>query len=116
MIRCKRRTFLSAVGMAALPFLMGITVAPARAALERMASLEGRLVQVSEYSIGIIDSSSGKVVHFLLEAHFGEAYATDERTQIPLRELRMNSRVKIIYDLGGSGPRRAERVIVLNHH
>jgi hypothetical protein len=115
MIRCNRRTFLSALSLTTLALLTGITFAPAGAAMERMASLEGRLVQVSEYSLGIIDGSSGKVVHFLLEAHFSEAYAADERTPIPIRDLRLNSHVKIIYDLSVGGPRRAERVIVLKH-
>jgi hypothetical protein len=113
MNRCNRQTFLLATGLAALPFLANAAAAPAGAALERIATLEGRLVQLSALSVGIVDKSSGRVVHFLLEPHFDEAYTADEKTLIPLRELRLNSIVKIVYDLSTSGPRRADRIIVL---
>lgn len=108
MNRCNRRTFLLATGLAALAL-------PAGAALERIASLEGRLVQLSAVSVGIVDQSSGKVVHFQLELHFDDVYSADEKTQIPMSALRMNSIVKIIYDLNTGGPRRADRILVLKH-
>jgi hypothetical protein len=113
MNRCNRRTFLLATGLAALPLLMKVTTPPAGAAMERIAELEGRLVQLSAVSVGIVEKSSGKVVHFLLEPHFDEAYTADEKKLIPMNELRMNSIVKIIYDLNTGGPRRADRIIIL---
>jgi|GEM_PF-6412711 len=113
MNRCNRRTYLLATGLTALPFLANATAAPAGAAMERIATLEGRLVQLSANSVGIVEKSSGKVVHFLLEPHFDEVYTADEKTLISMRALRMNSIVKIIYDLNTSGPRRADRIIVL---
>jgi hypothetical protein len=113
MNRCNRRAFLLTTGLAALPLLASLTTTPAGAEMERIASLEGRLVQLSAVSVGIVERSSGKVVHFLLEPHFDEAYAADDKTQIPMNAIRMNSIVKIIYDLNTSGPRRADRIIVL---
>jgi hypothetical protein len=113
MNRCNRRTFLLTTGLAALPLLADLTTAPAAAAMERIATLEGRLVQLSGYSVGIVEQSSGKVVHFLLEPHFDDAYSADGKTQIPMSAIRMNSIVKIIYDLNTGGPRRADRIIVL---
>jgi hypothetical protein len=113
MNRCNRRTFLLITGLAALPLLASLTAAPAGAEMEQIASLVGRLVQLSAFSVGIVDQSSGKVVHFLLEPHFDDAYSADDKTQIPMNALRMNSIIKIIYDLNTGGPRRADRIIVL---
>jgi hypothetical protein len=113
MNRCNRRTFLLTTGLAAPAAFANLTTAPAGAEMERIASLEGRLVQLSAFSVGIVDKSNGKVVHFLLEPHFDEAYSADNKTQIPMNAIRMNSIVKIIYDLNTGGPRRADRIVVL---
>jgi hypothetical protein len=96
-----------------LPALAGLAPLPAGASMEQMATLKGRLVGISATSIAVIDENSGKVVHFMLEAPFEDAFAANEKVQIPMNELRTNSTVRVDYDQNRGGPRRAERIIVL---
>jgi len=58
---------------------------------------------ISATSIAVIDENSGKVVHFMLEAPFEDAFAANEKVQIPMNELRTNSTVRVDYDQNRGG-------------
>jgi hypothetical protein len=107
------RPLFIALCLALLPFAAGVTAAPASAAMTQVATLKGRLVGISATSIAVIDETSGKVVHFQLEAPFEEAYSANEKAQIPMNDLRVNSIVRVTYDQSRGGPRRAERIVIL---
>jgi hypothetical protein len=109
------RPALLAAGLVILPLFATVANAPVRASMERIATIEGRLVMVTVHSLGVIDTNSGKVVHFMLEPPFEEVYASDQKTLVPLNEVRMNTPVRVFYDQSRGGPRRAEKVIVLKH-
>jgi hypothetical protein len=106
------RPAILAAALAVFPLLATAGITPASASMERLASIEGRLVMLTAQSVGVLDDNSGKVVHFMLEAPFEEVYRTDEKTLIPINEVRMNTRVRIVYDQSRGGPRRADRIIV----
>jgi hypothetical protein len=106
------RPALLAAALAVFPLLATTGNTPAAASMERLATIEGRLVMLTAQSVGVLDDNSGKVVHFMLEAPFEEVYRTDEKTLIPLNEVRINSRIRIVYDQSRGGPRRADRIIV----
>ncbi len=78
------RALLSALALAVLS--LG-TTAPANAAMERIAILEGRLVQISALSVGVIDPNSGRTVHFMLEAPFEDTFKADEKNADPARRI-----------------------------
>jgi hypothetical protein len=107
------RTLLLALSLAVLPGLAALVPGPATASMEQMATLKGRLVGITATSLAVIDENSGKVVHFMLEAPFEDAFSANEKVQIPMNDLRMNSLIRVEYDQNRGGPRRAERIIIL---
>jgi hypothetical protein len=106
------RPHFLAFALALLPLLTAVMPARAGASISQMATITGRLVGVSATSLAVIDENGGKVVHFMLEAPFEDAFSTSDK-MIPMNELRMNSIVRVEYDQRRGGPRRADRVIVL---
>jgi hypothetical protein len=107
------RPLFIAIAVALLPLLTTLAPAPASASLSQMATITGRLVGMTATSLAVIDENGGKVVHFMLEAPFEDAFSANEKVQIPMNDLRMNSIVRVEYDQRRGGPRRADRIIVL---
>jgi hypothetical protein len=107
------RPLLLAFTLAVLPLLTTVMPAPAGASISQMATITGRLVGISATSLAVIDVNGGKVVHFMLEAPFEDAFTSNEKVQIPMNELRMNSIVRVEYDQRRGGPKRADRIVVL---
>jgi hypothetical protein len=107
------RTLLLAAAFALLPGLVLGAARPGAAALAQIESIEGRLVQISVVSIGIVDRTTGKTVHFLLDPHFEEAFAAGGKTPIPMERIRIGNRIRVFFDQKFAGTRRAERIELL---
>ena len=90
--------FATATGVAATP------------ALAQLAWFGGRVVQMSVVSIGIVDATTGKTVHFHLEPYFDEVFAAGGTTQASMKRIQLGSMVRVFYDRKFKGTRRAERI------
>jgi hypothetical protein len=87
---------------------------PAGAIEESTASVEGQLVQKTVVSIGILNTSTGKIQRFHLEPYFDEVYERDGTKQIELSRLTVGSTVRIFFNQRFNGPPRASRVELLH--
>lgn len=104
------RRFLVTVMLAAFPLFAPLTAVPAAAGLAQTAWIDGRVVQISVVSLGVVDATTGKVVHFHLEPYFDEAFSAGGTTKIPMKRIHFGSIVKVFYDRKFTGTRHAERI------
>jgi hypothetical protein len=107
------RTFLLALALAVLPSLVHATPAAATTAIGQIVSVEGRVVQVSVASIGLVDSVNGRTVRFHLEPYFDEVFSAGGKTKVSMEAVHIGSIIKVFYDQRYGGTRRAERIEVL---
>ncbi len=103
------RTFLIALMLAVSPLFATVAGAAAGPALAQMAWFEGRVVQMSVVSVGIVDATTGKTVHFHLEPFFDEVFSASG-AKASMKRVRLGSMVKVFYDRKFKGTRRAERI------
>ncbi len=109
------RTFLLAVGFAALPIAtLVVAPSPAQAAKVGSSWVEGTLVHISTSNIKIKDDKTGKELGFLLVPHFDKVFSDDGKTTYQMSALHSGQLVKVFYDQKLLGVRHADRILVLN--
>jgi hypothetical protein len=101
----------------AVTFALGLIVAGATAARAQangeLASVEGRITQLTVSSIGVLSPQNGKVVHFHLEPYFEDFFAANEKTQIPMERFHIGTYARIYFNPRFT-TRRAVRVVLLH--
>jgi hypothetical protein len=101
----------------ALTFSLGLVVAGATAvwaqANGELASVEGRITQLSVNSIGVLNPQNGRVVHFHLEPYFEDFFAANEKTQLPMERFHIGTFARIYFNPRFT-TRRAVRVVLLH--
>jgi hypothetical protein len=109
------RTFLLAVGFAALPIAtLVVAPSPAQAATVGSSWVEGTLVHISTSNIKVKDDKTGKELGFLLVPHFDKVFSADGKTTYQMSALHSGQLVKVFYDQKLLGARHADRILVLN--
>lgn len=109
------RTFLLAVGFAALPIAtLVVAPSPAQAVTVGSSWVEGTLVHISTTNIKVKDDKTGKELGFLLVPHFDKVFSADGKTTYQMSALHSGQLVKVFYDQKLLGARHADRILVLN--
>jgi hypothetical protein len=105
------RTLFLALTFALMTVVAGTTAVRAQANGE-LASVEGRITQLTVNSIGILNAQSGKVVHFHLEPYFEDFFAANAKTEIPMDRFHIGSLVRVDFNPRFT-TRRAVRIVLL---
>ena len=108
------RTLVLALGFILATMVAGTTAVRAQANGE-LATVDGRITQLTINSIGVLNPQNGRVVHFHLEPYFEDFFAPNDRTQIERDRLHIGSPVRIYFNPRFT-TRRAVRIVMLPQH
>jgi hypothetical protein len=108
------RTLFLALAFVLVTFLAGTTAVRAQANGE-LASVDGRITQLTISSIGVLNPQNGRVVHFHLEPYFEDFFAPNDKTEIDRDRLQIGSLIRIYFNPRFT-TRRAVRVVMLRDH
>ncbi len=108
----RMRALFLALAFLLVTFVAGSTAARAQAN-DELASVEGKVTQLTISSIGVLNPQNGRVVHFHLEPYFEDFFAKNEKTPLERDRFQVGSYVRIYFNPRFT-TRRASRVVLLH--